>query len=81
MRHMLQSRNVTHRTQEEGQTGSENSLYPNILSSFLCFVMEALGLRTRSWARNKTPEDGLKRAPEMSLHSWHKVIFFTPNLH
>lgn len=48
MRLMPQSRNVTHRTQEEGQTGPENSLYPNILSLFLCSVMGALGLRTAS---------------------------------
>lgn len=61
MRHMPQSRNVTHRTQKEGQTGPENSVYPNILSSFLYFVMGALSLCTRSWARNRTPEDGLKK--------------------
>lgn len=76
MRHMPQSRNVTHRTQEEGQTGPENSVYPNILSSFLCFVMGALGLRTRSWARNKTPEDGLKKGSRNESSFPAQSIFF-----
>lgn len=79
VRQMPQSRNVTHRIQEEGQTGPENSVYPNILSSFLCFVMGrwAYALGVGQEIRHLMM-DG-KRSPEMSLHSQHKV-FSSPQI-
>lgn len=73
-------RNVTHHTQEEGQTGPENSLYLNILSSFLWFVVEELGLHTENWARNKTPNKGANKELQKRLFISSTNYFLYPKL-
>lgn len=70
-------RNVTHHTQEEGQAGPENSLYLNILSSFLCFVVEEQSLHTGSWARNKTPRWRSKQRVTKTLISSTKDFLYS----
>lgn len=73
-------RNVTHHTQEEGQTGPENSLYPNILFLFLCFLVEEPGLRTGRWARNKTPNEGANKELQKQLFISNTKYFLYPKL-
>lgn len=88
VRHMPQSRNVTHSTGRRVIQASENSLYPNILCSNASSSHEVMSLRVWDKDRNQTPDDGANKDSTEGAR-WsncvfpqsRKCSFFPPILH